>query len=242
MNEADISRLRQKIATYQPSEATRNLVRATPKLFLVGISGAGKDTILHRLLQTGEYHATVSHTTRPPRANNGVMERDGVEYHFITLEQAEQMLDAGAYIEAKLYGTNVYGTSVSELQIAHDEHKIAVTDIEVQGVAEYMAIDPTTKAVFILPPSYEVWQERFMKRYGSESDTSDTEARMKTALFELEHALAMPYFDFVINDSLDEAVRDITGIVSGSEHVKEAARARDVAESIRKQLSQAYPQ
>lgn len=205
--------LRSLLETYSPSAKTVALVRSTPIVLLVGISGAGKDTIKHRLLETNEYHHIVSHTTRAPRENHGVFEQDGVEYHFISKEQAADMIRNGEFVEVKEYSGNIYGTSAAELQKAHDAGRIAVTDIEVQGVAEYKAISDGVIAEFILPPSYDEWQRRLMNRYGDKGpDVADIAKRMDTAIGELEEALAKEYYHFVINEDLDEAVRIVDRI------------------------------
>src|SRR6478752_4458581 len=91
---------------YRISTETVKLVRSTPILLLVGISGAGKDSIKHKLLDTGKYHHIVSHTTRLPRENGGVMEQDGTEYHFVSKQQVTEMLEHGDFVEAKKYGDN----------------------------------------------------------------------------------------------------------------------------------------
>lgn len=201
------------VDNYHITPEAMELVRLTPIVLLVGVSGAGKDTIKHRLLETGNYHHIVSHTTRPPRENGGVMERDGVEYHFITKERAAEMLRNGEFVEAKKYGDNIYGTSVAEIQRAHDDGKIAITDIEVQGVSEYKAISPTVIAEFILPPSYHEWQRRLHARYGKKgADPADIAKRMRTAIAELEEALDKPYYHFVINENLEEAVKAVDSI------------------------------
>lgn len=200
--------LQELVDAYKLSPAAVELVRNTRIVLLVGVSGAGKDTIKHKLLETGRYHHIVSHTTRAPRENGGVMEQDGVEYHFITKEKAAEMLRNGEFIEAKKYGDNVYGTSIAEIQKAHDENKVAITDIEVQGVAEYKAISPAVIAEFILPPNYQEWQHRLYARYGKKgADPADIARRMQTAIFELKEALAQPYYHFIVNEDVDQAVR-----------------------------------
>jgi len=206
-------RLQQLVDSYTiPAEAVE-LVRTTPIVLLVGVSGAGKDTIKHHLLKTGQYHHIISHTTRQPRENGGVMERDGVDYHFISKEQAVAMLEDGEFIEAKEYSGNVYGTSVAEIQKAHHEGKIAITDVEIQGVAEYKAISSTVIAQFILPPTYQEWQRRLSTRYGQEgADPADMAKRMTTAIAELKEALAQPYYHFVVNEDIDEAVGAVDSI------------------------------
>jgi guanylate kinase len=213
---AQAAGLKQKIDQYKPSAATTELVKSTPILLLVGVSGAGKDSIKHRLLKTGQYHHIVSHTTRQPRENQGVMEQEGQDYHFIGLGEAEEMLNAGAFVEAKFYSGNIYGTSAAEIQRAQDEHKIAVTDIEVQGVAEYESIKPDVKAVFVLPPSHDVWQQRLSRRYEGKVNPADLQRRMQTAKNELQEALQKDYYYFVINDNLDTAVEIVDSIAHGS--------------------------
>lgn len=205
--------LQQLVAAYQLSPEAISLVQTTPIVLLVGVSGAGKDTIKHHLLELGGYHRIISHTTRQPRSNGGVMEQDGVDYHFISKEQALTMLRDKAFIEAKKYGDNIYGTSVAEIQKAHDEGRIAISDPEVQGAAEYKAISPNVIATFILPPSYDEWQRRLHARYGEQgADANDIAKRMRTAVTELEEALSKSYYHFIVNENLDEAVRAVDKI------------------------------
>ena len=230
-------KLEAKIQNYQPSEAAKQLIRQTKIVLLVGVSGAGKDTIKHRLLDSGRYHHIVSHTTRHPRLNQDIMETDGVEYHFIDLPTAETLVDNKGYVEVNYYSGNVYGTSVAEIQLAHDEGKAAITDMEVQGVDEYMKIaSDTVKPIFILPPTYEIWQERLSRRYtsGSAIANDNIDKRLATSKLELEQALAQDYFYFVINDDIDQAVRDIETIVqeSGDASKYRSNEAKDLARSL----------
>lgn len=203
--------LRKKIAEYQPGEQTVAILQTTPIALVVGISGAGKDTIVSRLLQTGEYRAVVSYTTRPMRENSGVKEQNGVEYYFINFEQAAELIDRKAYIEVKVYNDNVYGTTIDEVQKAHNEGKIALNDVEVQGVAEYAALTPTVRPIFILPPSFEVWQQRLLARYGDDqrSHSEDIERRMRIAERELRFVQQAEYFSLVINDDLETAIEEV---------------------------------
>jgi len=213
-----VSEIATLLKRYKPSDETVKLVRNTPIVLLVGVSGAGKDTIKRKLLETGDYHEFVSHTTRLPRENHGVMEQDGVEYHFVSLEESKRMLENGEYIEAKIYGDKVYGTSVAELQQASSDGKIALNDIEVQGVAEYRAISEGVKAMFIVPPTYEEWRRRLLYRYGENgADPEDLKKRTQIAIEELEHALKVDYYHFIINDTLDRAVFVIDEIAHGKD-------------------------
>lgn len=224
---------------YKISEQTVSLVRSTPIVLLVGVSGAGKDTIKHHLLQTGEYHHIVSHTTRARRENAGVMEQTGVEYHFVSVETASNMLERGEFVEANIYSGNLYGTSAAEIAKAKNENKIAITDIEVQGVAEYKAISRNVTALFILPPSFEEWQRRLRSRYGEKgADPADIQKRMSTAISELDEALEKPYYHFIVNDNLNEAVNAANKISHSNDSFDRVDRSfRAWAEKLREDLA-----
>jgi guanylate kinase len=207
--------MEEKISTliegYQPSSEAVEVLSLSPTLLVVGISGAGKNTIMHRLIRSGIYHDVITHTTRVPRPG----EKDDLDYHFIDKPTALRMLENHEYIEANQYTNNVYGTSIAEFRSAHQEHKLAVADIDVNGVAHFMRIAGSmTRPVFLLPPSYEIWLDRWRARYGDtyEQHKSDLELRLRTAVDELEHVLTVDYYYFVINDDLDEAVQRVDTI------------------------------
>jgi len=227
--------LARKLSVYRPAPSTAELVKQTPILLLVGPTGAGKDSLKDKLLDTGGYHHIISHTTRPPRINHGIIEEDGREYHFITKAAAKKMLDEQALIEAKIYSGNLYGTSVAEIQVAHDETKIAMTDIEVQGVAEYKTLDPDVVAIFLLPPDFNTWQTRLRKRYGDVVDAADSRQRMQTALEEIEQLLNTNYYVALINDNLDRTFKQVQSITESKTHEAEDDSA---ARAVAKQLAQ----
>ena len=198
------------------SPETAELVRKTNLLLIAGIVGGGKNTVINELLKGSEYHEIVSHTTRLPRSNHGVTEMDGVDYHFITLTEAEELIKDKAFVEAKYVHGNVYGTSAAELKAAHKEDKIAVTDIDIKGVVEYLDIKPDTHAVFLLPPSVETWLARLERRYGSlEEHGEEIEKRLRTAKQEIEFIQQDERFILVVNDDLETTVERIEQIVAG---------------------------
>lgn len=84
--------LKNLIKNYQPNQAASDVVQRTKIVLLVGIFGAGKDTVKRRLLEDNEFADIVSYTTRQPRQNAGVLETPGVDYHFID-EAAVNMLE-----------------------------------------------------------------------------------------------------------------------------------------------------
>jgi guanylate kinase len=230
--------LQKTVENYSVPQRAKDIVNTTTVLLLVGISGAGKDTIKKQLLKESIYIDIVSHTTRQPRLNDGIAEIDTVDYHFIDDAEATNMLGRHDFIEAKYVHGTIYGTSIEAVEKAHARNKIAVTDLDVQGVREYKDISQEVMALFILPPDYETWLERLHNRYSSEEEfEQEWPKRRQSAMNELTHALEVPYYHFIINDDIDRAVRVINEIAtrgdSFNRHDDEARIvARDLLEAI----------
>ena len=222
------------ITNYQPTESTIELVKSTKIALLAGISGAGKDTIKKQLLKSSEFRDIVSHTTRAPRTNNGCAEQDGIDYHFIDSQTAENMLQNNEFIEAKFVHGTVYGTSVAELKLAHDQNRVAITDIDVQGVEEYERLAPDSIAIFIVPPNSQTWIERLKKRYATEEDfQAEWPKRHASAAKELAYALEVPYYHVIINDDLERAIRVTEEIIlRGDVFKRQDDEARLVARNL----------
>ncbi|MGI9027713.1 MAG: guanylate kinase [Candidatus Saccharimonadales bacterium] len=229
----------QKLTNYRVPVHAVALIRATRVVFIVGVTAAGKDTILTHLIAMPDYHHIVSHTTRPPRANHGITEQNGVDYHFVDLTTAETMLDDGGYIEAKKVHGNIYGTSVAEIQMAHDEGKIAITDIEVRGIAEYRAVADNVIPIFLLPPNFATWQTRLQKRSGGSLDPAELRVRLETAKDELQEVLDKDYFEFVINDDLETTIRVVDKIAHGNFSRQKNEQAKTVARQLLAELHKA---
>ena len=205
--------LKNLIKNYQPNQAAIDVVRQTKIVLLVGISGAGKDTLKRRLLEDNEFADIVSYTTRAPRQNAGVMEAPGVDYHFIDESMAVEMLENHEFIEAKFVHGTVYGTGAKEIQTIAEAGKIAVTDIDVQGVSEYKKLSGDVVAIFLLPPNYDEWRRRLRARYASDAEfEAEWPKRFNSAIKELTHALEVSYYHFVLNDDLVESTRIVRAI------------------------------
>jgi guanylate kinase len=231
------SNLTQVLANYKPAPSTSELIESTRILLLVGPTGAGKDSLKDKLLETGDYHHIISHTTRPPRINHGIKEIDGIDYHFISYKTAKKMLDNQEFIEAKIVSGNLYGTSIEEIRSARSQNRIAMNDIDVQGVSEYKALDSGVMAVFLLPPDFKTWQERLSRRYGDVVNLDDHIVRLKTALYELNQLLNTDYYVAVINDDLDKTFEEIHTVIVSSNHTTiYEPKAREVAKTLAKDI------
>ena len=226
--------LRQKVAAYKPSPEALRPIRRAPLLLLVGITGAGKDAILQQLLATypTDYRYILSHITRPRRENNGVMEQEGVEYHFIDFAEANRMLDAGEYIEANIvHHEHIYGTSIKEVKSIYNEGKIALTDVTIDGADDYVRLGLNAKPVFLLPPSYAIWKQRLMKREGN-MDPTYYKHRLRSALREIKHALSKPHFYIVINDQLSTTAELVNSIGHDERVEPHFHKAVEIAEQL----------
>lgn len=230
--------LEQLIANYQPTKQTAELVSRMKIVLFVGISGAGKDTIKSQLLKTSDYLDLITCTTRAPRTNDGVPEVEGRAYYFIDKPTAIDMIESRQYAEVSLVHGEINGSSIEELQRLHALDKIALADIDVQGLAKYKKLSESIISIFILPPDYTTWLQRLKSRYSTpEAFEAAWPKRRASAIRELTQALGVSYYHFVINDEIDRAVRIVDEIARRDEifHRKDdeaRLRARDLLAAI----------
>ena len=202
------------IENYRPSDSAIEVLRRQKLIIFAGVSGSGKNTIMNELLRTEEYHDIVTSTTRLPRENNGVMEQDGVDYHFLTTEQAVEKLKAGEYIEVAPVHERINGVLLSELRAAEAAGRTPIIDVDVQGVRTFEALSDNVIAIFVVPPSYDEWLARMKRRYDTEEDfRAAWPVRRESAIMELEEALREPYYHFVVNEDLSQAVHSAEKII-----------------------------
>ena len=168
-------------------------------LFVVtGASGTGKTTLVRRALQhIPGIHFSVSATTRPRRHN----EKDGVDYHFLSPEQFQNLQDQDAFLEfATVYG-NQYGTLKAPVEQALASGDSILLEIDQRGAAQVRTKAPQAISIFILPPDITTMENRLRSR--KTDDDKVIERRMREARDQLRHC---GDFDYVlINDDLESA-------------------------------------
>ncbi len=224
--------LQAKVLGYKPSKKAKKTLADTKLLLLVGPTGSGKNTLEQALLKTGSFKPIVTHTTRRPRENNGILEKDGDEYHFISTIQALKMLEDHKFVEAAYTHRYLYGTSVAEFEIAKKEGKIPVADIDIKGVRSYRELTSGVIAVFLLPPSFKVLINRLVNRYGKSHDQEDIKIRLATALDELSELLNTDYYYAIINSDISTTSQKVTGIVRGTKKHKSGSKSLDLAQKL----------
>ena len=179
-----------------------------------GFSGAGKGTVMKRLIQKyDDYALSISVTTRKPREG----ERDGIEYFFKTKEEVEAMIENDEFLEYARYVDNYYGTPRFYVEEMLAKGKNVILEIEIQGAMQIKAKNPEAVLVFVTPPSFEELRNRLI---GRGTETADViESRLKRAS---EEAEGMPSYDYIlVNDQVEDCVDRLHQII-----LSERARAQ----------------
>lgn len=175
-------------------------------IVLSGPSGAGKDTVLKKLIQEQpNIKLSVSATTRLPRPG----EKHGQDYYFIKHEEFNDLIDNDGVLEYASYCNNFYGTPKKPVNDWLNSGNDVILEIEVKGGAQVRKTNPKSVGIFIIPTSFEVLKQRLINRKTeSESVIND---RLSTAKIEIKSALDYDYI--VVNDSLDDCVNKIKNII-----------------------------
>lgn len=166
-------------------------------------SGAGKTTLIRRLLQRHpELNYSISLTTRDRRPG----ERQKVDYYFTTTNRFKKLIREKKLAEWALVHGHYYGTPKSNLKI----NQPTLLDIDVQGGRQIKAAYPEAVLIFILPPSFKELKRRLILRH--RDDSKEINKRLRNSRKEM-HCFRRYYDYAVVNDDLDKALEDIEAIL-----------------------------
>lgn len=193
-----------------------------------GFSGSGKGTIMKQLLEQypDRYALSISATTRSPRSG----EVHGREYFFVPQEEFEAMISNNALLEYAQYVNHYYGTPRDYVFRQLEMGKDVILEIEIQGALKVKEAYPDTLLLFVTPPDAAELKKRLTGR-GTE-DEAAIASRLSRAWQEAQGVEEYDYL--VVNDSLEECVQEVHGIIQ-SQH----ARVREnypLIETIRAEL------
>jgi guanylate kinase len=178
-------------------------------IVISGPSGVGKDAILHRLKALGyplEFITTM--TTRRQRSN----EKHKVDYHFISVDEFQELLGNGGLLEcANVYG-NWYGVPKNPVKEALATGKDTIIKVDVQGAANIKRILPEALFIFVAPPSLEELSSRLRQRCTESAD--DLAVRMKTAENEMQQVCNFDYVVVNQYNKIDAAIETIMAIIA----------------------------
>ena len=176
-------------------------------LFVVsGPSGTGKTTLCRAMTQVlPGLHYSISYTTRPPRPGD----ENGREYHFVSPDEFQEMIDRNDFAEwAEIYGCK-YGTSQPHLEKIRREGRAVILDIDGNGARQLKNKDVAGTFIFLLPPSLAELRRRLSLR-GTEGRAA-MEERLKKAQEEL---IAARWYDYlIINDDLEKAKERLKAVI-----------------------------
>lgn len=193
-----------------------------------GFSGAGKGTLMKRLMEKyDDYALSVSVTTRLPREG----EQEGREYFFRTREEFEELIAQDQLIEYARYVDNYYGTPREYVENQLNAGKDVVLEIEIQGALEVKKKMPDTLLLFVAAPSAQELKKRLEGR-GTETPEL-IRNRMERACEEAEGISGYDYL--LVNERLEECVDVMHGIIQ-SEHYRihrEQAFVEDIVQELK---------
>ncbi len=174
-----------------------------------GFSGAGKGTIMKRLLEKYDgYALSVSATTRDPRPG----EKDGRDYFFLNKETFEEKIDAGAFIEHANYCGNYYGTPRDYVEKNLNEGYDVLLEIEIQGALKIKEQYPTALLIFVMPPTAAELKKRLT---GRGTETPDVVAKRLNRAN--EEAEGIENYDYIlINDEIDACTDRLHALITSA--------------------------
>jgi guanylate kinase len=181
-----------------------------PLLFILsGPSGVGKDAVLARM-KTSDYPIKyiTTLTTRPRRAN----EKNDIDYHFISTDKFQEMINNNELLEwAEVYG-NRYGVPKEPVKRSLDQGYDVMLKVDIQGVANIKKIVPQAITVFLMPSSVAELETRLKHRHTESA--FDLSLRLRIAESEMRQ---LPSFDYVVvnqEGEINRAVADIKAIIT----------------------------
>ncbi|CAL6013075.1 Guanylate_kinase [Hexamita inflata] len=201
----------------QPTIVTYLKPSSSPKIVVLnGVTAVGKSTLFKNAFQRPQFKDmfgfSVSHTTRKPRFN----EVDGIDYHFVSEEEFEELAQAGAFLEHTRNHGNRYGTSFKALEEVL-KTKNVLLDLDYKGAVSLKQAQLKQKQLYVLirPPTWEAFIERLRKR-GTETE-EEIQRRLQTAVQETDFFDSnRGFYDVeIVNHMLDSAVEHFCGLLEG---------------------------
>ena len=177
------------------------------RIFVIsGPSGVGKGTVVGQVLKRlDNIYLSVSATTRKIREG----EKEGVNYFFKTKQEFQEMINSDQFLEWAEFAGDFYGSPKSNINSYLSSGKDVILEIEIQGAKQIKEKCPDSVLIFLAPPSFEVLEERLIKR---QTDSIEkVKIRLEKAREEMNETKLFHYL--VVNDELKEAVDKVISII-----------------------------
>ena len=177
-------------------------------IILSSPSGAGKTTLVKKLITIENFEISISYTTRIPRLN----EKNGKDYYFINTKDFSELIKKNELLEYAEVFSNFYGSSKKKVIDNLNLGKNVVFDIDWQGTKQIKEKNLNYKliSIFILPPSKKTLVNRLSER--EKNDEKIINQRMEKFEIDVKHWVD---YDFVvINDDLETCFNEIKDIIT----------------------------
>ncbi len=175
-----------------------------PKKILVvlsGASGSGKTTLCRHVERNLGFFYAVSYTTRTKRPH----ETEDSDYHFVTLQKFQKLIDDDGFLEWAQVHDNYYGTPREEVESKLAAGVSVIVDVDTQGAFSIQKKFPEALLIFISAPSSDELKKRLVNRGG---DADEAIAKRLQAA-QLEESLKSSYHHVIINDDIDQAYTEL---------------------------------
>lgn len=178
-------------------------------ILFCGPSGSGKTSIVHHLLKKfPQLSFSVSATTRPKRAN----ETDGIDYHFLSLQDFKKKIEHHEFLEwEEVYTNGYYGTLKSEIKRIADGGKAVIFDVDVEGgLTIKHAYGDNLLDVFVMPPGIEELKKRLIAR------ATETDESLMARILKAEEELAYreKFSHVIVNSIFEDALQEAENLVN----------------------------
>lgn len=177
-------------------------------LVLSGPSAVGKSTVVRHLReQVPDLLFSVSATTRSPRPG----EVDGVDYHFVTPDRFQELIDGGQLLEwAEIHGgLHRSGTLAGPvLEASANGHPVLI-EVDLAGARAVKRAIPEALTVFLAPPSRDALRQRLT---GRGTETPEVMAR-RLATADAELAAQDEFDVVVVNSRLESACAELVSLL-----------------------------
>jgi len=172
-------------------------------------SGAGKTSICDAVVKKNKNIVySISTTTRTPRKG----EKNGREYYFVTEAQFKDEIKQKQFVEWAKVHNNYYGTSKKILESIISKGKDVLLDIDVQGAIKIKKQYKDALMIFVMAPSLKILKQRLIKR--NKDSKAVINIRLKNAEKEISYINKYDYL--IINDKLDESIKNVENIINCS--------------------------
>lgn len=175
-------------------------------LFIVsGPSGAGKSTICRLVRKMLNINLATSATTRKPRKG----EINGADYYFLSVEEFEEKLKNGDFLEYAKVHENYYGTLKSEVENRLLNGENVILEIDVQGGLQVKDVYKDSNMIFFKTPTLEDLEKRLRGRKTDDEET--IQLRLKNSLKELE--FESKYDISIVNYTVEKSCEELINII-----------------------------